>query len=417
MEHGSSSSTQEVKRSRVGQPERANCWMFTINNPGISGGELCQSLRSSIESAVRDSAGKGLSYFVFQLERGAEGTEHFQGYLEHSSRVSRPALLGILGAAHDSCKGAYLEPRRSRSADACISYCSKVDTRIDGPWSGGSPSVSPGQGARTDLKPLVGALNAAAGGASLQSLYRDFGEVMARHGSAVERHASILAPPRRTANVAPKRVVILFGPAGCGKTHTARDDAFSAYAAAFPDDAAFILNGGGSDLGRPLQPDNLWVSPVKGELKWFDGYRGQTHALLDDFDGWRSNLIVTTILRLFDVYNVFVEVKGSTVFWTPSTIYVTTNYHPKMWFNWTHQEVHWHALLRRITEVWHWKKQGCAPVVHKAPEGMTSGEAELRASSCEEWFSHPFWAGPPGQWLADDSGKKRFVPDIDEFDF
>lgn len=153
MEHGSSSSTQEVKRSRVGQPERANCWMFTINNPGIPGGELCQSLRSSIESAVRDSAGKGLSYFVFQLERGAEGTEHFQGYLEHSSRVSRPALLGILGAAHDSCKGAYLEPRRSRSADACISYCTKVDTRIDGPWSGGSPSVSPGQGARTDSNP------------------------------------------------------------------------------------------------------------------------------------------------------------------------------------------------------------------------------------------------------------------------
>ncbi len=72
-----------------------------------------------------------LRYGIYQLERGAEGTEHWQGYLEFSVTKRLAALRRIHGLA-----GAHFERRRG-TADEARNYCRKEDTRLAGPYEFG----------------------------------------------------------------------------------------------------------------------------------------------------------------------------------------------------------------------------------------------------------------------------------------
>lgn len=74
-----------------------------------------------------------VKYCVYQLEVGAEGTEHFQGYMELSGKHSYKQLHGIIGLER-----AHFETRRGSGPQA-ITYCTKVDTRVAGPYHMGEP--------------------------------------------------------------------------------------------------------------------------------------------------------------------------------------------------------------------------------------------------------------------------------------
>ena len=74
-----------------------------------------------------------VKYCVYQLEVGAEGTEHFQGYMELSGKHSFKKLHLIPGLER-----AHFETRRGTAAQA-ITYCTKLDTRVSGPYHVGEP--------------------------------------------------------------------------------------------------------------------------------------------------------------------------------------------------------------------------------------------------------------------------------------
>jgi len=74
-----------------------------------------------------------VKYCVYQLEVGAEGTEHFQGYMELSGKHSYKQLHSITGLER-----AHFETRRGSGPQA-ITYCTKVDTRVAGPYHFGEP--------------------------------------------------------------------------------------------------------------------------------------------------------------------------------------------------------------------------------------------------------------------------------------
>ena len=95
---------------------RGRRWCFTWNNPTKTGEEL---------SGVLNQVCK---FFVFQKEKGEQGTEHFQGYLEYASqRKFRTVKAHIHGTCHlEKAKG---------NQKACVVYCTKQDTRIEGPWT------------------------------------------------------------------------------------------------------------------------------------------------------------------------------------------------------------------------------------------------------------------------------------------
>jgi len=143
----------------------SNRWCFTINNPAV-------------ELPIVDVPER-ISFMIYQLESGANGTPHIQGYLETSGpRIRRSWLVSNvpwLAQAH-------VEVARG-SASQNIVYCSKPDTRIEGPFRFGlGPAEPPGAGARSDLNEVMDLIRE---GASNMDLFVSHPSVMARYSTWV----------------------------------------------------------------------------------------------------------------------------------------------------------------------------------------------------------------------------------------
>lgn len=100
---------------------RALHWCFTVNNPqdGLN-----------FDDRVR--------YAVWQLERGEQGTNHFQGYLRLKRAASFNAVRNLLP------EGTHIEI--ARNPIAAEHYCRKEDSRIGGPFVHDQRDVSPRHG-------------------------------------------------------------------------------------------------------------------------------------------------------------------------------------------------------------------------------------------------------------------------------
>lgn len=120
-----STSAAELRR-----PVQARAWCFTVNNP--IGEEPYLFFGSDVE------------YAVWQLEQGALGTPHLQGYLVPVKRSRMAAIKKIPGLA-----GAHLEGALG-DADANEVYCTKDEGRVKGPWRHGRKPVR-NSGARSDI--------------------------------------------------------------------------------------------------------------------------------------------------------------------------------------------------------------------------------------------------------------------------
>lgn len=133
-------------------------WCYTLNNPVLD----------------RVPTHERMSYHVHQLEAGAFGTQHFQGYFEVSgNRVRRSTV-----ARWPGLQGSHLEVARGTAADN-TAYCTKDEGRIQGPWIDGEPLADPpGRGHRTDLHEVMDAIRT---GVSDLELFISHPSVMANH--------------------------------------------------------------------------------------------------------------------------------------------------------------------------------------------------------------------------------------------
>lgn len=287
-------------------PRRDYCW--TLNKKDDQDddyfvAEVVQSVLRNLQAAVDSGV---VRYYVFQLERGDDSALlHLQGYLKGGKAMRRPAVKRILG--YD---WAYLAPRNGTEEQARV-YCTKPETRVDGPWEGGKQVT---QGARTDLDEVRVAIQE---GASELDLADRFFEPWCRYRSAFERYRQLCVPVRH----GPKDVRVYVGPTGVGKSRSAWDE--------FPE---------------------LFVVPVPaaGRTAWFDGYIGQRVVLLDDIAG--DEYDIGFWLKLLDRYPMQVPVKCSFVRWSPEVIIITSNVPPSAWFTMA-TPMHKAAVLRRISEV------------------------------------------------------------------
>lgn len=114
--------------------KQSTVWVFTINNP--SDPQL-----PTLWNNVKDS--------IWQLEEGENGTEHLQGFVRFTKAHSLTACK-----KHDAT--AHWEPCAAPAA--AVEYCSKEETRVDGPWTIGTPKGV--QGKRQDLESAVAAIKA-----------------------------------------------------------------------------------------------------------------------------------------------------------------------------------------------------------------------------------------------------------------
>lgn len=133
---------------------------------------------------------------------------------------------------------------------------------------------------------------------------------------------------KRPPTLESKSITLHYGPPGCGKTRWIYDNW---------DD---------------------WWQPMVGTYKWFDGYDGHERVLFDDFAGARSEAKLTSWLQLLDRYPVRVQQKGSSTWFNPKEIIITSNFKPHEWWDYTGRDVHFKALCRRITMVKEFKEDG-----------------------------------------------------------
>ena len=90
---------------------------------------------------------------------------------------------------------------------------------------------------------------------------------------------------------------------------------------------------------------DLWISSDP-TLTWFQGYTGQEWVLLDDFRGGSS---FEWLLRVLDRYPLYVPIKGSSVPWRATCVWITSNLHLEEWYH----GVDLAPLSRRITRTVH----------------------------------------------------------------
>ena len=262
--------------------------MFTINNPSRV------DLPKDWESVA--------VYCVWQLEEGEEGTRHLQGY------AIFPNPLRLSGCKKHHC-GAHWEPRRGNHSQA-KAYCTKLDTRIEGPFEYGQEPL--GQGKRSDLDGLKELID---GGCDESELWESNFTAMVKYTRGIREYKRLRTPARSWKT----EVHIAWGCTNIGKSHWARESA----------------------------PDAFWKRYTKGGGEWWDGYDGEEDVVIDEFYGWMQ---WNFILQLFDEYPLSVDTKGGAVQFVARRIFVTSNAHPRDWYNWRgHME--YRTLARRITSI------------------------------------------------------------------
>lgn len=102
-----------------------------------------------------------------------------------------------------------------------------------------------------------------------------------------------------------------------------------------------------------MDPHQTWTwSPGAGSV-FFDGYTGQDHVIFDEF---RGQIPLGQMLRLLDIYPVLVQVKGSTVPWSPKKIIITPPVAPEEWYNTEGKDYAAAQIRRRLSKVVEFKK-------------------------------------------------------------
>lgn len=83
--------------------------------------------------------------------------------------------------------------------------------------------------------------------------------------------------------------------------------------------------------------------------KWWDGYRGEPHVLIDEFTG---RIDLSYLLLWLDRYPCCVEVKGSQRPLCATTFWITSNINPRDWYL-DINEAQRNGLMRRLTNIVH----------------------------------------------------------------
>jgi len=321
-----------VRRARG---PRRRCWVFTLNNP--------------VQWEPFLELPEGVSYMVWQVERGDRlGTIHLQGYIElHRDQYVSWLKTNVFEKAH-------FEVRRG-TQDQAIDYCKKAEGRQAGPYELGTKGAAQ-QGQRTDI---VLFRDAILEGNKLPQLWDKFPREMARYPRMYRGLRNSIRPMRG----APVIVTLIYGQTGTGKTRYVYDNW--------------------------EESDQFWRWAVPNTACWFDGYDQHELVLLDDFAGKKSKMSLVMLLQVLDRYPVPVPVKGDFVWWCPKQIAITSNIHPKNWYDYTGRIGQYAAIKRRIRRVidltiksedgepiemgneWWYD-----PVLYPRPERINLGDAE-----------------------------------------
>lgn len=219
----------------------------------------------------------GSQWVKGQPELGETGYAHWQFVVSFSAKKTMRQVKSLFESS------AHVEPTRSAAAEA---YCCKEATRDGEPFEFGSRAINRNSTADWDrVKQL-------AISGTLDQIPAD---IFVRHYRTLRAIASDYSRPVGIE----KQVYVFYGPTGTGKSRRAWNEA-------------------GSDAYCKDPRSKFWC-----------GYSGQEHVVVDEF---RGGIDVSHLLRWFDRYPVNVELKGSSIPLSATTVWITSNLHPNEWY-------------------------------------------------------------------------------------
>lgn len=242
------------------------------------------------------------TYLCYGIEVGENGTPHLQGYLERAQMSRLAAIKKIPGL-----REAHLEPRFGTQEQA-IEYCKK-----DGKFYEFGKKKADRQKQNDNLmqERLKSVKKKLDEGVKYDEIFESDPVVTVRFDKWIEKQSM----KRKRVRQEDLKVLVYYGKPGTGKTRRAYEQ--------YPDIYAIPL---GKDI-------------------WFNGYFEQEEVLIDDFCG---QMQLKDTLRLLDRYPIQVPTKGGFVWWLPNTIIITTNVHPREWYDYSTRKDSEDALKRRI---------------------------------------------------------------------
>lgn len=253
-------------------------WTFTANN---------FSVRPD-EAAFRKHFAH-LQYVVFQHEVGEEGTPHLQGYLQLAKKARWSAVANKL---EKMCGKRVRVVQANGSDKDNEAYCTKDETRVDGPWRFGERKPCSGRkGGRNDLLAFTRALDS---DASLRDVAAEHPASFLRYHRGAREYRALRASKRDWI----PHIEVHIGPSGVGKSRAAR--------------AAY--------------PDAYWCE----DGNWWDGYDGEATVILDEFSG--SFIPIKRLLRLLDSSPLRMPYKGGFVQMVARNYIITSNFEPEDWY-------------------------------------------------------------------------------------
>lgn len=204
--------------------------------------------------------------------------------------------------------------RRRGTAQQAREYTRKEETRKAGTHPIERGTWTPPQpGKRTDLQNACDTLKETG---SLKRVAEEHPATYAKYGRGLRELRLITGQRQREK----PEVILLVGDTGTGKSFWCWDR--------YP---------------------QLFRKPSEG--LWFDGYDFEETVLLDEFDGARSKMPLVFLLQLLDRYPFLVPIKGGHIDFVPKTILITSNFHPRHWYDFHDRQKQYPALARRITKV------------------------------------------------------------------
>lgn len=333
-------------------------WCFTVNGLGDNRADA-QMNAVAYDIALTETP--PIKFYVMQLERGAAGNYHLQGYAEFKHPVRGTALR--VGGFHP-----HWEKRMGTQFQA-IQYATKEETRVVIPgcvthFEHGR--AGPGQGSRTDLEALgarVLEVGAEQAGIENAGAYIRYNKGM----HALEAMANKKDNKKPRSDI---RVTVLIGPTGTGKSYRAFHN--------FEDD------------------DDVWIASPPTNSNWYAyGYESEKNVIFDDYRG--SWMKCSALLRLLQEWPMDVNVCGGSRAWRARRVVITSNVHPRNWYP-NVDEATREALMRRIHYIHQIesKEQICdiwAPAVREAfPAPLTARSSNYQPTSLNTaWATEGNW--------------------------
>lgn len=269
-----------------------------------------------------------------QVERGHEQERpHIQGFIQLKAPIPYAAVKDFIG------NNAHVE--MAIHIEQAWAYCQKIDTRESGPYVHGALTKQGAKSKGVDMTKLWEDCKAKR---SLEEMVAEDPKVLTAE-KQIKFARYLLDEKASNRDPAVMKVIVYYGDTGCGKTWEA------------------VHSVGSEDYYIAICPS------IKNQKLWFDGYRGQSTLILDDFDSTYCS--EAFLKRILDHYKMQCEIKGGHVWATWNTVIITSNFAPRFWYSGVSAigAVDHAPLQRRIKEIYNFTSRGVR--VHEDWDGNT----------------------------------------------